>query len=53
MSCDTTSSSFTPLSTSASASASTSPTGREARSPRSEGMMQKLQRWSHPSLIFR
>ena len=35
------------------ASASTSPTGRDTRSPRRLGMMQKVQRWLQPSLIFR
>ena len=30
-----------------------SPIGREARSPRRLGMMQKLQRWSQPSEILR
>ena len=48
-----TSSSFTPDSNSALASLSTSPMGRETRSPRMLGMMQKLQRWLQPSLIFR
>jgi hypothetical protein len=35
------------------ASFSTSPTGRLTRSPRMEGMMQNVQRWLQPSLIFR
>ncbi|CFW44275.1 Uncharacterised protein [Bordetella pertussis] len=48
-----TSSSLTPARTSRSASLSTSPTGRLTRSPRMEGMMQKLQRWLQPSEIFR
>jgi hypothetical protein len=39
-----TSSSFTPALTRFSASCITSPTGRLARSPRIEGMMQKVQR---------
>jgi hypothetical protein len=38
---------------STSASRSTSPIGRETRSPRSDGMMQKVQRWLQPSEIFR
>jgi hypothetical protein len=36
-----------------SASRSTSSTGRDTRSPRIDGMMQKLQRWLQPSEIFR
>jgi hypothetical protein len=43
-----TSSSFTPDSNSAFASESTSPTGRDTRSPRRLGMMQKVQRWLQP-----
>jgi hypothetical protein len=31
----------------------TSPIGRLTRSPRSDGMMQKVQRWLQPSEIFR
>jgi hypothetical protein len=53
VSCEITSSSRTPASTSASASVSTSPIGRLTRSPRSDGMMQKLQRWLQPSEILR
>ncbi|CKU98506.1 Uncharacterised protein [Mycobacterium tuberculosis] len=48
-----TSSSFTPPSNRALASLSTSPTGRDTRSPRIDGMMQKVHRWLQPSLIFR
>jgi hypothetical protein len=46
-------SSFTPAPNSRSASPSTSPIGRLTRSPRSAGMMQNVQRWLQPSLIFR
>ena len=53
MSCEMTSSSLTPAFTSRSASRSTSPAGRETRSPRSFGMMQKVQRLLQPSEIFR
>ncbi|MCY1559021.1 hypothetical protein D9M68_960130 [compost metagenome] len=49
----TTSSSLTPASNNFRASVSTSPIGRLTRSPRMEGMMQKVQRWLQPSLIFR
>ena len=48
-----TSSSLTPAATSRSASRSTSAAGRETRSPRSFGMMQKVQRLLQPSEIFR
>ena len=48
-----TKSSFTPPSNKAFASLSTSPMGRDTRSPRIDGMMQKVQRWLQPSLILR
>ena len=35
------------------ASIISSPIGRETKSPRIDGMMQKLQRWLQPSEIFR
>ena len=53
MSWATTSSSFTPEATRASASANTSAMGRETWPPRRDGMMQKLHLWSQPSEIFR
>ena len=48
-----TSNSLTPAATSFSASRSTSLAGRDTRSPRSFGMMQKLQRLLQPSEIFK
>jgi len=48
-----TTSSLVPLATSRVASTSTSAASRETWSPRSDGMMQKLHRWLHPSAIFR
>jgi hypothetical protein len=53
VSCDTTRSSRTPAFSRFSASIITSPIGRLTRSPRSEGMMQNVQRWLQPSLIFK
>ena len=45
--------SLTPARLSAAASSSTEPTGRETKSPRILGMMQKVQRWLQPSEIFK
>ena len=53
VSCEMTSSSFTPDFTRFSASCITSPIGRDTRSPRIEGMMQNVQRWLQPSEILR
>jgi hypothetical protein len=53
VSCEITKSSLTPGFTRFSASFITSPIGRDTRSPRIEGMMQKVQRWLQPSEIFR
>ncbi len=53
VSCEITSISITPDLSSARASRTTSPIGRDTRSPRIDGMMQKLQRWLQPSEIFR
>ena len=44
---------LTPAATKFCASCITSPTGRLTRSPRIEGMMQKVQRWLQPSEILR
>ena len=48
-----TSSSFTPASTSFSASRSTAWAGRLTQRPRMSGMMQNLHLWLQPSEIFR
>jgi hypothetical protein len=53
VSCEITSSSFTPALHQPFGLASTSSIGRLTRSPRIDGMMQKLQRWLQPSEIFR
>jgi hypothetical protein len=53
VSCEITSSSFTPAAVSRSASHSTSSIGRLTSRPRIDGMMQKLQRLLHPSAIFK
>ncbi|SSS24728.1 Uncharacterised protein [Acinetobacter baumannii] len=45
--------SFTPARFNAAASSNTLPTGRDTKSPRMLGIIQKVQRWLQPSDIFK